>query len=87
MGVYAVKIIDSKFRNSHRNTGTRETEYRDTNTERIEPQSQGITRYHKVSQEPERQETEKQVQREMNHRVKGIGTGIRETGDRDTNTE
>ncbi len=37
--------------------------------------------------ESERQETEPQIQRETNHRVKGSGTGTRETGDRDTNSE
>ncbi len=40
-----------------------------------------------VAQESERQETETQIQRESNHRAKGSDSGIREKGDRDTNTE
>jgi hypothetical protein len=32
-----------------------------------------------VAQEPERQETETQIQRETNHRAKGSGTGNIET--------
>ncbi len=50
---------------------------RDTNTERNEPWSQGFW-YRNQSDRA-------RIPRETNHRVKGSGTGTRET--RDTNTE
>ncbi len=39
------------------------------------------------TQEPERRNTEIQIQRESNQRVKGSITRTRETGDRETSTE